>query len=362
MSAIRLSDFVNAAHIGGADSPHVVVEKLQAAIDQASPSPSREAVLEERMQSFRQGFHNALEMAAQTAEGFKERNPWPTVYAAIAKRIRALKSPEPEPSNAAPQIRDTIPDAPYTSQTALSAPAAAAPEPTIIKDFPSRAVEDFRKRHSGKLPSEFALSPLGDFEEVLAEYDKIVGKLPAKDAEADFVMRGSDWREIREQIEYLADHKFSKDAVLKDSYENYFSNGDVDLLGLMSWCESATDALKAAPPPEMGEYVYTKADMEAACALVLAGFRSKPMLDKMVDRFLAWPLPDSVCADMIATRQGPGRIGTNLLTATEARLMLDHVLAGDASPAPSDPELMKALQRSLELAATPAAEKQGKEG
>lgn len=49
-------------------------------------------------------------------------------------------------------------------------------------------------------------------------------------------------------------------------------------------------------------------------------------LDKLVDRFLSWPLPDSVCADLCATAQGPGRTGTNLLTAIEAREMLQHVL------------------------------------
>lgn len=82
--------------------------------------------------------------------------------------------------------------------------------------------------------------------------------------------------------------------------------------------------------------LYTKADMEAACEVVLAGFRSKPMLDKMVDRFLAWPLPFSVCADLVATKQSEGRIGTNLLTAIEARQMLEHVLSPRAEPgAPS---------------------------
>jgi hypothetical protein len=32
---INLSDYINAAHINGSDAPHVVVEKLQAAIDAA---------------------------------------------------------------------------------------------------------------------------------------------------------------------------------------------------------------------------------------------------------------------------------------------------------------------------------------
>jgi len=50
--------------------------------------------------------------------------------------------------------------------------------------------------------------------------------------------------------------------------------------------------------------------------------------DEMVTRFLTWPLPDSVRADDCATTQGyAGRTGTNLLTAIEAKQMLEHVLA-----------------------------------
>jgi chemotaxis protein histidine kinase CheA len=56
----------------------------------------------------------------------------------------------------------------------------------------------------------------------------------------------------------------------------------------------------------------------------------------MVDRFLQWPLPYSVCADMIATKQGPGRIGTNLLTATEAQQMLEFVLGPPPAPVKSE--------------------------
>lgn len=51
-----------------------------------------------------------------------------------------------------------------------------------------------------------------------------------------------------------------------------------------------------------------------------------------VERFLTWKLPDSVCADVCATdrdyaRRYPGlRSGTNLLTADEARQMIEHLL------------------------------------
>lgn len=51
--------------------------------------------------------------------------------------------------------------------------------------------------------------------------------------------------------------------------------------------------------------------------------------DDMVDRFLAWPLPETVCADLCASdpKYSHPRSGTNLLTAVEARQMLEHVLA-----------------------------------
>lgn len=55
--------------------------------------------------------------------------------------------------------------------------------------------------------------------------------------------------------------------------------------------------------------------------------RTIRVTDEMVTRFLTWPLPGSVCADPVASRQhDPHRTGTNLLSATEARMMLEHVL------------------------------------
>ncbi len=51
-------------------------------------------------------------------------------------------------------------------------------------------------------------------------------------------------------------------------------------------------------------------------------------IDKLVERFLAWPLPDSVCSDLCATKQDyPHRSGTNLLTAVEAKAMLTYLLS-----------------------------------
>lgn len=49
-------------------------------------------------------------------------------------------------------------------------------------------------------------------------------------------------------------------------------------------------------------------------------------LDALVDRFLVWPVPSSVYPDGVPGK--PGRTGTNLLTAVEARAMLEYVLRG----------------------------------
>lgn len=49
------------------------------------------------------------------------------------------------------------------------------------------------------------------------------------------------------------------------------------------------------------------------------------LVQALVNEFLRWPLPDSVCADGCATKQGPGRVGTNLLTAVEAEAFVRGV-------------------------------------
>lgn len=53
-------------------------------------------------------------------------------------------------------------------------------------------------------------------------------------------------------------------------------------------------------------------------------------MDKMVNRFLAWPLPQSVCSDICVTdnKYQFQRIGTNLLTASEALQMIEYLFAG----------------------------------
>lgn len=63
----------------------------------------------------------------------------------------------------------------------------------------------------------------------------------------------------------------------------------------------------------------------------------KPSIDAMVDRFLGWKLPSDFHPDGGITFT-PGHtntsspwwpIGTNLLTADQARAMIEHLLAGD---------------------------------
>lgn len=58
-------------------------------------------------------------------------------------------------------------------------------------------------------------------------------------------------------------------------------------------------------------------------------------IDDLVNRFLTWPVPADVYPD--GTPGQPGRTGTNLLTAEQAKQMLTHVLAGD-----SDAEALRA--------------------
>ena len=97
---------------------------------------------------------------------------------------------------------------------------------------------------------------------------------------------------------------------------------------------------------------------------------TREQLDEMVKRFLSWPLPDSVCSDFCVTVRDykpPNRVGTNLLTADEARQMLEHVLKspaqGATSTAPQEPQsaadslpVIPAVSAGLPAAAVPDVE------
>ncbi len=54
--------------------------------------------------------------------------------------------------------------------------------------------------------------------------------------------------------------------------------------------------------------------------------KTMQVTDDMVNRFLTWPVPPDVYPD--GTPGKPGRTGTNLMTAPQARAMLEYVLQG----------------------------------
>ena len=60
----------------------------------------------------------------------------------------------------------------------------------------------------------------------------------------------------------------------------------------------------------------------------------RKLINKMVDRFLQWQLPADFTPDGGISFDGKSHpVGTNLLTAVQAKVMLEHVL-GAALPAP----------------------------
>lgn len=96
---------------------------------------------------------------------------------------------------------------------------------------------------------------------------------------------------------------------------------------------------------EQDEKIYTKADAEAMCQLAIAGYQKarRTVTEKMVSRFLSWELPRDFAPDCGIRFEYMGKeardargfslawpIGTNLLTAIQARQMLEHVL--DTAP------------------------------
>lgn len=54
-------------------------------------------------------------------------------------------------------------------------------------------------------------------------------------------------------------------------------------------------------------------------------------MQTLAERFCAASLPVTVCSDLCATKQGPGRTGTNLMTVAEAKIFLQRILDGPGS-------------------------------
>jgi hypothetical protein len=90
----------------------------------------------------------------------------------------------------------------------------------------------------------------------------------------------------------------------------------------------------------------------------IAALASPPALSAMVNRFLGWRLPETFGPDCFiffdrvrAKMDQSWPIGTNLLTATEARAMLEHVLAAPAAVPVQPTELRDAAQHLLDVIA-----------
>lgn len=96
---------------------------------------------------------------------------------------------------------------------------------------------------------------------------------------------------------------------------------------------------------EPADFAFERAVAHAAWKAALAGQQANPpkepephVMQEMIDRFLSWPLPKDFTPDCGINFDGRGRdargyekqwpVGTNLLTAEQARAMLEHVLAG----------------------------------
>ncbi len=81
------------------------------------------------------------------------------------------------------------------------------------------------------------------------------------------------------------------------------------------------------PPPPVPPAPAMPAAVQAAEEITSPFDPSKGQaVADMVNAFLKWKLPESVCSDTCVTRQGPGRIGTNLLTMGETIQMLQEVV------------------------------------
>lgn len=120
------------------------------------------------------------------------------------------------------------------------------------------------------------------------------------------------------------------DSLVRFAYQNGYHELGYDIVAeVRSQVETSvergyTSTISDGPP------ILTSKDIEAMQAVIQALWSHKQSvkLDALVDRFLNWPLPKSVCADMCVTDRNYEfpRSGTNLLDANEARAMLSYVL------------------------------------
>jgi len=74
------------------------------------------------------------------------------------------------------------------------------------------------------------------------------------------------------------------------------------------------------------DYDPTQFDKDFAAAIDARKMLTDAELQAAAERFCATPLPETVCADLVAIKQMPGRTGTNLMTVAEAKEMLRAAL------------------------------------
>jgi len=106
---------------------------------------------------------------------------------------------------------------------------------------------------------------------------------------------------------------------------------DADVASLLDWLEGRASGGRALTREEAAQAIRSLAARAATLPLP-ATARSEPVTDTMVDRFLSWKLPENFSPDCGITftpinHPNSWPIGTNLLTADQARAMLEYVLA-----------------------------------
>lgn len=135
----------------------------------------------------------------------------------------------------------------------------------------------------------------------------------------------------------------ANDGATADGIHSQFNGDEGDAtphaLDLLTFCVlvlrngfTVTGESACASPENFNAELGRKIARQAAINKLwpLMGYELRSKLagpsDKMVERFLQWPVPAHIHPD--GTPGQPGRTGTNLLDAQTARDMLQHVLAG----------------------------------
>lgn len=117
------------------------------------------------------------------------------------------------------------------------------------------------------------------------------------------------------------------------AYSNY---GGQELRDMRHALEGGLDAILSALRPAEGLGRLRAEEHGSSAAPIPTEQADGPVVDRMVDRFLSWKLPDTFCPDggvaFDKARVHPNHwpTGTNLLDHTQATAMVRHMLEGDA--------------------------------